>query len=72
VYFVPQRSFTVRPQNRLIREILIFLCFRYIGEVEILFSNGIFVQFAASVIVICLTGFQMLVVLRNITMKSKF
>jgi hypothetical protein len=53
------------------REILIFLCFRYIGEVEILFSNGIFVQFAASVIVICLTGFQMLVV-RNITMKSKF
>ncbi|XP_044259103.1 odorant receptor Or1-like [Tribolium madens] len=33
----------------------------YITQIEILFHKGIFVQFAASVVVICLTGFQMLV-----------
>ncbi|KAJ3666144.1 hypothetical protein Zmor_001598 [Zophobas morio] len=35
---------------------------QYMKEVESLFSNGILVQFAASVMVICLTGFQMLVI----------
>ncbi|KYB28981.1 hypothetical protein TcasGA2_TC032272 [Tribolium castaneum] len=34
----------------------------YITQIEILFHKGIFVQFTASVVVICLTGFQMLVI----------
>lgn len=39
-----------------------YLNFRYVSIVENIFSTGIFFQFLASIVVICLTGFQMLVV----------
>nr|QNH68050.1 odorant receptor 26 [Apriona germarii] len=39
------------------------LCF--VNQIEVTFSKGIFVQFFCSVIVICLTGFQMLVISFN-------
>ncbi|KAJ8985303.1 hypothetical protein NQ317_007090 [Molorchus minor] len=35
---------------------------RFVSQIEATFSKGIFIQFFCSVVVICLTGFQMLVI----------
>ncbi|RZC39051.1 7tm 6 domain containing protein, partial [Asbolus verrucosus] len=53
-----------KPRIRQIKNCVIYhnILLEYIAKVENLFNNGIFVQFAASVVVICLTGFQMLVI----------
>lgn len=41
---------------------LIEFCFRYVTEIQTIFSYAVLIQFLSSAIVICLTGFQLLVV----------